>query len=224
MEIESIFPPPMEHPNHLYVTFKSESSVAKVYAKTRIMRSGSRILYYIPTQFKYRAKAIREIEYQLRHDKKYQTRIKMGLSDLELWKRLRGARSNWEKVILPSNLPPIDFTLASELTLNSDHQSQSPPPGRPGHRAEKRDRTSTDSEKEAEDRSKVPRKGNMFLEALEKADLVGEATISPTKDGEGLKRNVDCGTVLSVSGTPSKQLFSSIGSNSPIISSKSSRK
>ena len=223
MKIERIFQPAMANPNHLYVTFQKEASVAKIYEKTRIMRAGSRILYYIPSQFKYRAKAIREIEYQLRHDKKYQTRIKMGLYDLELWKRVRGARTNWEKVILPTNLPPVDFTMTTDSLINGT-ESQSPPPGRPGQRSEKRDRESSGSENGIEDRSKVSRKENTFIEALEKANLVGEATISPTKDGEGLEKNVDCGKVLSVSGTPAKLSLSSDCPNSPIIFSKISKK
>ena len=69
MEIERIFSPPMTSPSHLYVTFKKESSVARVFEQTRIMRSGSRILYYVPRQFKYRAKAIRDLEYQIRQGK-----------------------------------------------------------------------------------------------------------------------------------------------------------
>ena len=52
--------------------------MARVFEQTRIMPPGSRILYYVPIQFKYRAKAIRDIEYQVRQDKKYQTRIKMS--------------------------------------------------------------------------------------------------------------------------------------------------
>ena len=81
MAIERIFPPPVGEPSHLYVTFRHESAVAKIFERTRLMRSGSRILYYVPRQFKYRAKAIREIEYQLRHAEKFQTRIKMGLNE-----------------------------------------------------------------------------------------------------------------------------------------------
>ena len=63
MEIENIFAPSIADPNYLFVTFKNESSVARIFEKTRIMRFGSRIINYIPVQFKYRAKAVREIEF-----------------------------------------------------------------------------------------------------------------------------------------------------------------
>ena len=225
MEIERIFPPPGGDPKHLFVTFKKESSVTKVLEKTRIMRTGSRILYYVPRQFKYRVKSIREIEFQLRQSKNYQTRIKMGLTDLELWKKVRGSRCRWERVELPSNLPPVDFSIDSD-SVTDIQDTLSPPPGRPGQRTEKRDRESTGSENSSCIKSKVSRKNenDTFADALKKADLVGEATISPAKEGEGLKRRLDTGIVLSISGTPSKQSFIQSYPDSPIISNKSSKK
>ena len=38
MEIEQIFLPFSDNPKHLYVTFKDESSVARIFERTRIMR------------------------------------------------------------------------------------------------------------------------------------------------------------------------------------------
>ena len=48
MEIENIFPALGENPTHMYVTFKQESSVMRIFEKTRIMRRGSRIVNFIP--------------------------------------------------------------------------------------------------------------------------------------------------------------------------------
>ena len=56
-----------------------------------------------------------------------------------------------------------------------------------------------------------------FSDVLEKAQLVGEATISPVKDGEGLHRRPDNGRVYSISATPIKQQHSITGQESPII-------
>ena len=221
MEIERIFPPPIGDPNHLFVTFKHESSVAKIFERTRLMRSGSRILYYVPRQFKYRAKAIREIEYQLRHAEKLQTRIKMGLTDLELWEKVRGINNKWEKVPLPSNLPQVDLNISAD----NFELSFSPPPGRPGQfsKAEKRDRESTGSN--SDQSSKKVSRNEDFNAALEKAVLVSEsAVISPVKDGHGLKKQPDNGMVLSISGTPLKQHTSQDPPMSPIISSKPIKK
>ena len=225
MEIERIFSPFMENPTHLYVTFKQESSVSKVFEKTRIMRAGSRILYYVPIQFRYRAKAIREIEYNLRHVERFQTRIKMGLNDLELWKKVRGSRTKWEKVVLPANLPPVDLTITTNSMSDPD-ESDSPPPGRPGqqYRAEKRNRDSPSSDA-TPSKVKVSRcEINSFSAALEKANLVGDATISPVKEGGGLQKKPDSGRVYSVCGTPLKNQLAVISPESPIITSKSSKK
>ena len=127
MEIESIFAPNVTNQTNLFVTFKKETSFAKIFEKTRIMRAGSRIINYVPVQFKYRAKAVREIEYQLRCDRQFQTRMKIGLSDIELWKRKRGSRDRWERVLLPDNLPTIDFSITVDNTSGSSIDSLSPP-------------------------------------------------------------------------------------------------
>ena len=40
--------------------------------------------------------------------------------------------------------------------------------------------------------------------AIEEANLIGEATISPVKDGVGLEKQPDKGMIVSVTATPSK--------------------
>ena len=108
--------------------------------------------------------------------------------------------------------------------MTNTQDTFSPPPGRPGQRTEKRDRESTGSENGTCSKFKVSRKENdAFAEALKKADLVGDATISPSKEGEGLQKKSDIGIVLSVSGTPSKSISVNVP-DSPIISSKPIKK
>ena len=62
-------------------------------------------------------------------------------------KKVRGARTGWERVALPDNLPPVDLSISAD-NLSYSEDSKSPPPGRPGQvcRVEKRNRSSTDSE------------------------------------------------------------------------------
>ena len=48
------------------------------------MRKESRVKTYIPRQFRDRARAISEIEYNLREVKKCKTKVKMGFKDLQL--------------------------------------------------------------------------------------------------------------------------------------------
>ena len=210
MEIEEIFPAYGENPAHLYVTFKEESSVTRIFEKTRIMRKESRIMNYIPRQFRERARAIGEIEYRLRKEQNFQTRIKMGLNDLELWKKIRGMNSRWEKVSLPRNLPRIDMSSPVRGSV-----STSPPPGRPDGQGAKRDRESTGSES-GKKNSKNARTDlndtsdnsvDNFSEKVKKANLVGEATISPTKHGEGLYKKPDHGAVFSVTGMSAKHML-----------------
>ena len=102
------------------------SSVARIFQKTRIMRKDSRISNYIHRQFMDRLRAISEFDYNLRQDKSYQTRIKMGVQDLELHKKVRFS-NRWEKVTLPKDLPPVNMSSRTVIAV-----SESPPPGRPG--------------------------------------------------------------------------------------------
>ena len=98
MEVENIFIPARDkgEPQSLNVTFKSVSSVSRIYEKTRIMRKESRVMNYIPRQFQDRLSAISSIDYNIRADKTYQTRIKMGFHDLELHKNSGGPGSGRE--------------------------------------------------------------------------------------------------------------------------------
>ena len=212
MEVENIFIPARDkgEPQSLNVTFKSVSSVSRIYEKTRIMRKESRVMNYIPRQFQDRLSAISSIDYNIRADKTYQTRIKMGFFDLELHKKLRGSRK-WERVPLPSNLPPVDLSSRPAPAL-----SGSPPPGRPGHQYSrdntntKRGRDSTGSNVDQNspkvvklasevDKNNTEEEDESFIQKVEKADLVSEGKNSPDP-----REDRDPGMVTSVQGTPAK--------------------
>ena len=228
MLIENIFIPAKDkgNPQSLNVTFKSGKSVGRIFEKTRIMRKESRVTNYIPRQFQDRLSVLSEFDFNLRADKRYQTRIKMGLKDLELHKKLRGT-SKWERVPLPHNLPPVDLD-----ARQPSHVSSSPPPGRPGHdytRDSKRGRESSGSSDGSQSVAKVAKQfcenhslgeentdavtEDSFDKIIEKADLVSEGT-SPSP-----RKRMDPGVITSVQGTPSrsKPSFDKF-EQSPIIS------
>ena len=138
MEVERIFfPAKKKDPHYLYVTFRYERSVRMIYQRTRCMRKESRILIYIPREFHDRYDDLAGYEYKIRKFENYQTRIKWGYEDLELYKRYRGA-DEWERVALPEGLQKVNINPRNSISL-------SPAQGRPGQtlgRGEKRDRGS----------------------------------------------------------------------------------
>ena len=214
MVIEKTFYLNSEKSECLFVTFQHRSSVSRIYEKTFIMRKESRVTTYIPRQFRDRARAISEIEFELRGAEKCKTKIRMGLKDLQLFKKAgRGAK--WEYVELPeAELPPVDLGRWSP----SRQLATSPPPGRPRNsRPEKRGRESTCSP--VDKNHKSARKENEanddddekpacdWSKALESADLVSEnSVVSPVHAAGGLVRLPDHGAIMSVSGTPSKSI------------------
>ena len=152
--------------------------------------------------------------------------------DLELSKKIRNT-NKWEHVTLPlEELPQVELNILPESHMTTSP----PPgrPGH-DYRSQKRDRESSGSQSELQ-QPKVSRKGsngetgkidtdgedetdletgshkassggsNSFREIVEKADLVGEATVSPSKDGEGLKKTPDLGFIHSITGTPSRNM------------------
>ena len=141
MEIERVFAPAKQDPQCLYVTFKHVSSVSRIFEKTRCMRKESRILAYFPTRFFSRFEAVSDIGRHIREEEKCQTRIKMGLTDIQLFKKDRGV-GKWELVPLDyENLPAVDLR-----SVSSRAESGSPAPGRPSQgRGDKRGRQSSGS-------------------------------------------------------------------------------
>ena len=237
MEIEEIFAPARKDPDCLYVTFTHGSSVGRIFERTRVMRKEARILNYIPAEFQERYFETREIEYSLRQDENCQTRIKMGFKDLELSKKIRGS-GRWQRVTLPQGLAAVDLSQAGSGTKDRTYiaasLTESPAPGRPDH-DRKRGRESpgspagqSDPKTAREDtlaaggvkgggRDGEKEREKAWEETLEGADLVGDSKITPTKDNEGLRKDLDTGVVTSITGTPSQ-----LHLNSPILY-KSSR-
>ena len=226
MEIERVFPPAKKsNPQYLYVTFKHERSVTLIYQRTRCLRKESRVLIYIPMQFHDRYD-LAGLEYKLRKFENYQTRIKWGWRDLELYKKIRGTEK-WQKVDLPEGLRKVDMNpRRSSITL-------SPAPGRPSQdpsQGEKRGRKASGSpqgqntpksvrQETVIDLTKERNKerDEAWKENIENAKLVGEATISPVGDNEGLKKRLDRGLITSVTGTPAKPSFLLDSHSSPIL-------
>ena len=231
MEIENIFAPAKRDPQWLYVTFKFGSSLSRIFEKTRCMRKAARILNYIPPEFEERYIDIRDIEYSIRQEENCQTRIKMGIMDLELSKKTRGS-GRWQRVSLPPGLAKVDLsrTGVREGPQEDVSWTLSPAPGRPWQeRSSKRGRASASSP-EGQSNSKFAREDTIdseesvrsaesdnrrksWQESIEEANLVTESQITPTKDSEGLVRSADTGIITSITGTPSQQSF-----RSPILS------
>ena len=154
----------------------------------------------------------------------------MGLTDLELYKKLRGT-SRWEKVRLPDNLPLVDLSDRPVPQVSS-----SPPPGRPGHGTvgEKRGRESSGSETEQENPKAMKQtddsvdvievekqpgteKEDPWTKSINAAELVSDGC-SSSDDGQGAAHSLDPGNFTSVQGTPVKSTFTPKHVQSPILS------
>ena len=116
MHIEKVFPPAKADWNTLYVKFASESSVHMLYSHARNMKAALRLVPYIPKQFFSRYRELGKQAYQLRHSEaKYKTRIKMGISDLVLYKR-EPFQNSWSMVI-PTQISSSNNTETPHLNL-----------------------------------------------------------------------------------------------------------
>ena len=228
MQIEKTFYLNRDNPECLFVTFEHRSSVSRIFDKTFLMRKESRVKTYIPRQFRDRARAISEFEYNLREVEKCKTKVKMGLKDLQLFKKARRG-GKWEQVPLSdAELPPVDMGSSGSPSRTV---STSPAPGRPSQtRSDKRGRESTGSSngtnpkaarKENEDDSSDEEisEARDWNKALKEATLVTDsALVSPGKDGAALMKQPDLGMVMSITGTPVKPLPPSTNHvNSPIF-------
>ena len=155
MEMDKIFATAgREDPQWLYVTFKHQSSVQRIYEKTRIMRKESRIITYIPKEFHSRFEVIRDIGTELRLREKCNTRIKMGFMDLQLFRKEKG-RGKWYEVQLPTDIPPVELGMVSRRVV-----FESPAPGRPGqsrtdngNHTERNDAAAAANEEQEKDKS-----------------------------------------------------------------------
>ena len=117
--IEKVFAPAAnENWNTLYIKFTSQSSVSKLYSFARNLKNQMRLIPYIPKQFFNKYKELEGQAYQLRHSEtKYKTRVRMGVSDLVLYKR-KPQESSWK--IHPSSSPTCSVQVepTDSLKLN----------------------------------------------------------------------------------------------------------
>ena len=227
MEIETIFPPAKKDPQCLFVTFKYGSSITKIFERTRCMRKAARIINFIPAAFEERYLDIREIEFNLRQEEDCQTRVKMGINDLELSKKVRGS-GRWQRVPLPAGLAGVNLVKEHVGPQEQEVVTLSPAPGRPRQdRPGKRGRESPGSPagqsnaksareniSDVEDSRKEEEKN--WEETIKEANLVTESQITPTKEDEGLVKATDVGIFTSISGTPTQHSL-----QSPIITKHS---
>ena len=146
MEIARIFPPSgKENPQWLYVTFKQEASVQKIFEKTYIMRKESRILTYIPREFHSRFEAMRNLANVMRFEQRCKTRIKMGNMDLQLHRKDRD-NGRWERVQLPAGLPRVQLGISPGLAWPGQPSLGSPAPDRPGQNSSESRESTTSSD------------------------------------------------------------------------------
>ena len=226
MKIEKIFPPVSQlNPQWLYVTFENESSVQKIFQKTKIMRKESRIITYIPKEFHSRFIALRDISYKIRHEEECKTRIKMGYMDLHLDKKDKDT-GRWNRVKIDIDLPPVELNKSP-----TKFDSESPAHGRPDQvRQGKRDRESTGSASNntpkmsrIENCTKTqnePLKDTLedsFETRLRKANLVSDDSVSVVDEGNNVKKKDDLGVIISVTSTPVLQPANNQYSASPVF-------
>ena len=109
MKIEKIFPPAKDTWDKLYVQFSSQASMNTIFSSAKYLRLDQRLVTYIPKQFYDRYRAIESKAYDLRHsDDRYKTRVKMGSSDLMLYKKKAGEVS-WSVHNCTVGLPPVNL-------------------------------------------------------------------------------------------------------------------
>ena len=119
LDIEKVFAPAAkENWNTLYIKFTSESSVSKLYSYARNLKNHMRLVPYIPKQFFSKYKELESQAYQLRHSgSKYKTRVKMGVSDLVLYKR-KPEEGSWKIHQSSSPISSVQVEPTDSLKLN----------------------------------------------------------------------------------------------------------
>ena len=213
MDIVKVFAPRRDNAQMLYCEFRNISSVHRVYSHTRHMRRGTTITPYIPKEHYDRYRALEEICYRWRKEENFRTKVRMGESGLEVWRK-RGEEQEYSKVPLDSlgELPPVTQYRREGGQVDRSITS-SPPAGRPGYtpasaRSKKGKRGRSKSEtKSPESRSPLSKKTGVegAGKKMEERILVGDATISPITNG--LLKKPDLGKVSNIQlSTPFKKI------------------
>ena len=180
MGVERIFAPNKDNWDTLYLRLDSDADVSFLMSFKQYMRKGvegaekAEVINYIPKELFTRYKAITKIGNEARHKsgKTVNFRVTLGDEDFRLQYKARGSKYWDTPVHLPEDLPGIEHQLP---------RGNRSPGEAPGRRPLK---------PELERTSKRPASGSTGLTPPTKknaeSDLVGEATITPVKEGEGL--------------------------------------
>lgn len=111
LNIRKVFPPARENWDTLYVECESETDINIIFKYAKNLKKNQRLVRYIPHEFYDRFRAMEADAYLLRHSEpKFKTRIKMGINDLVLYKRI--GSGNW--TIVPSSEDWPAMTLSDE--------------------------------------------------------------------------------------------------------------
>ena len=111
LDIVKVFHPAKDDWNTMYVELGSDKEVDTVYSHTRrINRQDHRVFPYIPKELYRRYRAAESHMYEVRHEKKVKTKVRIGFEDLVLATKAAGS-SYWRMCPLPRNLPAVDLDL-----------------------------------------------------------------------------------------------------------------
>jgi hypothetical protein len=87
MEMVRTFRPRRENSNIVYVELKERESVMKIYGVARYLLRGQTLCNHIPPEFHERYSAMERVCYEWRQERKERTRIRIGESGLEVWRK-----------------------------------------------------------------------------------------------------------------------------------------
>ena len=130
MVIDELFEKKSENLDTVYVKFKYRSSLSMIFERAKSMRKESQLVTYVPREFQELFQALNEKLKVVRMEGEgWRTRVKVGREDLIVYKKKKQIGAVFEYLDMDlSDLPPVC------LTRPKVPISDSPPPGRPGHR------------------------------------------------------------------------------------------
>ena len=187
MGVEKIFAPNKDNWDTLYVRLDSEEDVSFLMAFKKYMRKGvegaekAEVINYIPKELFTRYKAVTKIGNEARYEsgKTINFRVTLGDEDFRLQYKTRGSKFWDTPVHLPEDLPGI------EHQLPQGNRSPGEAPGRRPLKPEQ-EKTSKRGRPASTSTGLTPPNKKSADDDLEAVSLVGEATITPVKEGEGL--------------------------------------
>ena len=117
LDIVNVFHPAKDDWNALYVELGSDMEVDNLYSYTRnIMKKDSRVFPSIPRELYRRYRAAESFLYNVKHEEKIKTKVKIGRDDLILARKASGS-SYWRNLPIPGNLPPIEIQSTEPLSF-----------------------------------------------------------------------------------------------------------